>query len=121
MKPCLKRFDVTDEYFFPEGCYITEVSNSEDDPALSIVRARVEPGVSTRWHYLEGITERYVILDGLGEVEIDGELKTVGRGDIVIFPPGCRQRISNTGKDDLIFLAICSPRFVPVSYFDCDR
>lgn len=72
MKACIKRFDADSEYFFPEGCYITEVSNSDDDPQMSIARARVEPGETTAWHHLEGVTERYVILEGTGVVDLDG-------------------------------------------------
>jgi oxalate decarboxylase/phosphoglucose isomerase-like protein (cupin superfamily) len=35
----------------------------------------------------------------------------VTAGDIVLIPPMCRQRITNIGLDDLVFLAICTPRF----------
>ena len=52
---------MADEYYFEEGCYITELHNRADDPAVSVARARVPPGVTTRWHTLGGITERYVI------------------------------------------------------------
>src|SRR3546814_4640431 len=31
-----------------ERCFISEWSNHDDDPALSIARARVSPGVTTR-------------------------------------------------------------------------
>jgi hypothetical protein len=34
--------------------------------------------------------------------------------------PGCRQRISCLGKEDLVFLAICTPRFQPEVYLDID-
>jgi len=112
MKPSIKKCDPAAEYYFAEGCYITEVSNSTDDLQLSIARARVEPGKTTRWHYLRGVTERYVILEGSGMVEIgDLEPQLVTAGDIVIIPPGERQRITNSDEDDLVFLAICSPRF----------
>jgi len=109
------------EYFFAEGCFITELSNSNDDPEVSIARARVEPGRTTRWHYLLGATERYVVLQGAGLVEVD-ELpaQQVSDGDVVIIPAGARQRISNTGKSDLVFLAICSPRFTPAAYVDLE-
>lgn len=52
--------------FFEEGCFIVEISNSSDDPEVSIARARVEPGRATQWHRLMGISERYVILEGKG-------------------------------------------------------
>lgn len=101
-----------EEYLSTEGCYIQELSNSTDDEAVSIARARVLPGVTTRWHRLAGTTERYVIVSGSGSVEL-GALppRTVGEGDVVIIPPSIAQRITNTGTTDLIFLAICTPRF----------
>ena len=37
-------------------------------------------------------------------------------GDVVIIPPGCRQRIHNTGEHGLRFFAICSPRFSSDAY-----
>ena len=79
---------------------------------VSIARARVEPGKTTRWHRLNGTAERYVILSGSGRVEI-GELppEDVSVGDVVLIPPMCRQRITNTGAQDLIFIAVCTPRF----------
>ena len=112
MKPVIKKYDKSREYYFDEGCFITELSNTSDDPELSIARARVEPGVTTKWHSLKDTTERYVILEGIGRVEVGNlEPQEVTAGDIVIIPPGERQRISNIGEGGLIFLAICSPRF----------
>ena len=109
------------EYYFKEGCHILELSNSLDDPSVSIAQARVEPGATTRWHKLRDTTERYVITQGQGYVEV-GELppRLVSRGDVVIIPPDCRQRISNQGNTDLIFLAICSPRFELCHYCDLE-
>jgi mannose-6-phosphate isomerase-like protein (cupin superfamily) len=100
------------EYFFEEGCFILELSNSPDDPALSIARARVEAGTKTRWHRLSGVIERYVILSGSGSVEVGEELPAgVSAGDVVTIPAMTSQRIINTGESDLVFLAICTPRF----------
>jgi mannose-6-phosphate isomerase-like protein (cupin superfamily) len=110
------------EFFTPELCYINELSNSATDPEVSIARARVEPGITTRWHRLSGITERYVILQGVGLVEVgDLPAQKVVTGDVVLIPPECRQRIANIGRYDLIFLAICSPRFQQQAYEDIDE
>ncbi|HSH42660.1 MAG TPA: cupin domain-containing protein [Arenicellales bacterium] len=117
MKPAVRHVSDRDEYWFVEGCFITELSNSDEDPAVSIARARVEPGVTTRWHRLTGISERYVIIEGTGRVELGGvDAQQVTAGDVVMIPPGTAQRITNTGDADLVFLAICSPRFVQQAY-----
>jgi mannose-6-phosphate isomerase-like protein (cupin superfamily) len=121
MKASIKSADASQEYFFAEGCFITELSNSPDDSRVSIARARLAPGKTTRWHYLRDTDERYVLLKGSGVVEI-GEMSAqrVGVGDVVLIPPGIRQRITNTGADDLVFLAVCTPRFTNAVYVDVE-
>ena len=111
-----------DEFYIAEGCFITELSNTPDDPAVSIARARVPPGITTRWHRVKGTAERYVILEGKGRAEV-GDLppQEVGPGDVVLIPPGCRQRIANVGQRDLIFLAVCTPRFVKNAYEEIEQ
>jgi mannose-6-phosphate isomerase-like protein (cupin superfamily) len=100
------------EYWFEEGCHIQEISNTRDDPSVSIARARVEPGGRTCWHSLDGIFERYLVTEGHGTVEVgDMQPVAVSAGDVVLIPPGVRQRIANEGHTDLVFYAICSPRF----------
>lgn len=122
IKAGIKHSEAAQEYYFVEGCYITELSNSADDPDVSIARARLEPGTFTRWHYLRDTSERYVILQGIGVIEVgDLPAQTVSAGDIVIIPPLARQRISNAGEDDLVFLAICAPRFTPQVYVDINE
>lgn len=113
--------NLNDEFYTDEKCYILESSNSSDDEALSLARARVLPGVTTCWHRLKQSAERYYILSGTGCVEV-GELQPedVKAGDVVIIPPMCKQRISNTGEVDLVFLAICTPRFSVEDYEDLE-
>ena len=122
MKEEIKKQNLKNEYYTAEKCYITELSNTPDDPDVSIARARVEPGVATRWHRLKGTSERYFIINGKGLVEMGEQPpQEVTAGDVVIIPQMCRQRITNTGDDDLLFLAICSPRFTQEAYDDIEN
>jgi mannose-6-phosphate isomerase-like protein (cupin superfamily) len=56
-------------------------------------------------------------LSGTGLVEVGSEEPCdITTGDVVIVPANTRQRIKNTGENDLLFLAICSPRFLKKNY-----
>jgi len=111
----------SDEYFFIEGCHILELFNTEIDNSVSIARARVEPGVETKLHRLEGIEERYLIQSGQGLATIgDASSFTVKRNDVITITANTPQKIKNIGNDDLIFLAICTPRFTPQAYYECE-
>lgn len=103
-----------------ERCAITERLNDPASPEVSLARARVAPGVTTRLHALTGIVERYVVVSGRGRVEVAGLVAEVGPGDRVLIPAGAPQRIANVGGEDLVFDCICTPRFVAAAYTDLE-
>jgi len=110
------------EYYFEEGCYILEMSQADVDPEVSIARARVEPGKTTRFHRLKNTFERYIMLSGTGLVEVGNhKSEEVYPGDVVRIPPMIDQRITNIGEDDLVFLAICNPHFLKSIYIDSEE
>ncbi len=115
----IKRQAAQTEYWFREGCYIIETANDSGDTVLSAARARVAPGATTAWHMLVGIEERYLILSGCAMVELGEDLcEEVVAGDVVRIPAETRQRITNTGKEDLVFFAVCTPPFVQRAYVE---
>lgn len=121
MRAAIHRYQPDREYFFEEGCHINELSNAAGDPDLSVARARVGPGQTTRAHRLLDTVERYLIVEGTGVVEIDGGcLGEVGPGDLVVIPAGATQRIRCTGATDLVFYALCTPRFTRACYRDVE-
>lgn len=103
------------EFHTSERCHIIELINRADHPDVSLARARVEPGITTRWHTVEA-REIYYILSGKGQAEVGEDAWAVGPGDAVSIPPQVRQRITNTGAEDLVFLCLCTPRFTPEGY-----
>ncbi|MEL7219956.1 MAG: cupin domain-containing protein [Bacteroidota bacterium] len=109
--------DTTKEYFTEEQCHIIEIFNNETPASFSLARARVEIDVQTKLHALDGIDEAYYILQGEGEMELEGKgISTVKPGDFIWIPKGQAQRIKNTGTSDLIFLCVCSPKFREENY-----
>ena len=102
------------EFFTDELCFILENWNNSEKPDVSIARARVKPGVTTKAHYLKGTDEVYLITGGKGRMKVGNLAPTnVGKGDLVFIPAGVSQQITNVGDSDLIFYCICNPRFVP--------
>jgi mannose-6-phosphate isomerase-like protein (cupin superfamily) len=121
--PIIIHNEESSEYFFEEGCYILECSNSDSDPSLSIARARLEPNTQTKLHKLDKTIERYIILQGQGEVTLGDStmnclVQNIKANDVVIIPKNYPQSIKNTGNQDLIFLVICTPRFNADNYSD---
>ena len=108
------------EFATEERCFITELLNDPACPEVSLARARVPPGVTTRLHALAGIVERYLILRGTGRVEVAGASAPVAPGDRVLIAADATQRITNTGADDLEFYCLCTPRFRPEAYRDLE-
>jgi mannose-6-phosphate isomerase-like protein (cupin superfamily) len=116
MEPRIVPVDESAEFATEERCRILEWWNDPSDPAVSVARARVAPGVTTAWHRVS-VDERYVVLAGRGAMHLgDRPGTTVGPGDVVVIPAGVPQRIANTGTVDLVFVCVCTPRFRPEVY-----
>jgi len=118
----IKKNDNNLEFKTDERCFILETANNSNDDAVSIARARVKPGVTTAWHKLKETDERYIIVSGKGLVEIgDLEPVEVSEGDVIRIPADTPQRIKNIGITDLIFFAVCSPRFINTCYINLEK
>lgn len=114
------KHDESRERYTRERCHILETWNDPLDPDVAIARARVEPGVTTARHVLE-VDERYIIISGRGNVEVEGlDATDVAAGDVVVIPAGRWQSITNTGDGDLVFFCVCTPRFEERHYHDVE-
>ena len=109
----------TSEFPTDELCRILELWNREEDDAVSVARARVEPGVKTRPHSVENTVERYLVFSGSALVHVEGLDPTrAKRGDFFLIPEGAVQWVENDGPEDFVFYAICTPRFRQEAYRD---
>jgi mannose-6-phosphate isomerase-like protein (cupin superfamily) len=104
------------ETYFKEGCFIEEWHNVAADANCSVARVRVEVGKTTKLHSLMNTTERYVMLSGIALVTVGDKSRQVSEGDVVVIKPDEPQKIQNQSQEDLIFLAICTPRFLVENY-----
>ena len=63
-----------------------------DDPEQIASLHLVEISNDSRIHYHKRLTEIYYILEGAGEMELDGEQHAVQAGDAILIKAGCRHR-----------------------------
>ena len=89
-----------------DGSTIRELQHTE---AQSLAEARLEPGGATERHYHARTEEIYFLLEGTGEMELDGERRRVEPGDAVLIPPGTWHQI--IAVDALRFLCCCAPPY----------
>ncbi len=68
-----------------------------------------EPGQTQKPHRHEGADKVYVVLEGSGRFEVDGEERVLGRGSAVLAPAGSEHGVSNPGPDRLVLLVFMAP------------
>jgi mannose-6-phosphate isomerase-like protein (cupin superfamily) len=76
----------------------------------SLAEATLEDGQTTQRHYHASTEEIYVVLEGRGELEVDGARREVGPGDAVLLPPGAWHELRATGGP-MRFLCCCAPPY----------
>jgi mannose-6-phosphate isomerase-like protein (cupin superfamily) len=102
-----------DPFTTKDGSTIRVLLDAELGGALnqSLAEATLAPGQATERHYHAQTEELYVLLDGAGEMEVDGATRTVGPGDAILIPPGAWHQIRATGSGELRFLCCCAPPY----------
>ena len=76
----------------------------------SLAEASLDPGATTLRHYHAASEEIYLIVDGGGSLEVDGDTRVVGPGDAVLIPPGAWHELT-AGADGARLLCCCVPPY----------
>ena len=80
---------------------------SPDNPVATL--HMVDISIDARTHYHKKLTELYLILEGEGHMELDGDLIPVRPLTTILIKPGCRHRA--VGKMRLVNIPV--PAFDP--------
>lgn len=80
-----------------------------DDPDQTASLHVVQTEGEARRHYHKRLTEVYYILEGEGQIELDGQSHPVRPGSAVLIKPLCRHRLVGNFK----FLNVPIPAFDP--------
>ena len=105
--------DKVDAFTTKDGSEIRELLAHRNSciEKQSLAEARVPIGQSITPHYHPQTEEIYYILEGLGEMRLGDERRSVGSGDAIAIPPGVEHQITNTGDVILKFLCCCAPPY----------
>jgi mannose-6-phosphate isomerase-like protein (cupin superfamily) len=77
----------------------------------SLAEATLPAGFATQRHHHKDSEEIYYVVEGEGELELDGERAAVGPGDAVLIPPGAWHEIRASEAGPLRFLCCCAPPY----------
>jgi mannose-6-phosphate isomerase-like protein (cupin superfamily) len=89
-----------------DGSTIRELHHTDEQ---SLAEATLEPGQATERHYHAHTEEIYFLLEGEGEMDVDGERRRVGPGEAVLIPAGAWHQIR--AETPLRFLCCCAPPY----------
>lgn len=95
-----------------DGSTIRELLGIPTAPvrSQSLAEATLAPGQSTQRHYHAESEEIYYVVEGSGEMELDGDRRMLAAGDAVLIPPGAWHEIV-AGDGGCRFLCCCAPPY----------
>jgi len=76
----------------------------------SLAEASLDGGAATRRHYHARSEEIYLIVEGGGELEVDGGRQRVGTGDAILIPPRAWHELT-AGEHGIRLLCCCVPPY----------
>jgi len=108
----IRRLDEQESFTTKDGSTIRSILDLSNAPVekQSLAEACLPAGAATDRHYHKLSEEFYFVLEGEGEMEIDGERKRVGPGDAVLIPAGAWHQIR--AAEAMRFLCCCAPPYV---------
>lgn len=109
----IRSLDAATPFTTKDGSTIRSLLDLSTAPVCrqSLAEATLLPGAATQRHYHRESEEIYYVVEGEGELELDGEHAAVGPGDAVLIPPGSRHEIRASERGPLRFLCCCAPPY----------
>jgi mannose-6-phosphate isomerase-like protein (cupin superfamily) len=104
--------DAAEPFTTADGSTIRSLLDRSNAPVAhqSLAEATLAPGQATTRHYHRASEEIYYLVEGSGEMELDGDRRSVAPGDAILIPPGAWHQIT-AGEEGLRFLCCCAPAY----------
>jgi len=109
----IRAYGRAEPFITADGSTIRELLGLPTAPVRnqSLAEATLEPGQATERHYHRESEELYYLIEGSGEMEVDGERALVTAGDAILIPPGAWHQIHADEDGPLCFLCCCAPPY----------
>lgn len=105
--------DAAEPFTTADGSTIRSLLDRSNAPVAnqSLAEATIGAGESTVRHYHREAEEIYYLVEGAGEIEIDGERAVVATGDAILIPPGAWHQIRAADAGPVRLLCACAPAY----------
>jgi mannose-6-phosphate isomerase-like protein (cupin superfamily) len=84
-----------------------KLTDSNDFKDMDFVHVTIKD--STKRHYHKKLTEVYYVLDGSIDVDIDGRIEHLKKGQMIMMFPDTNHKAWKTSKEDAQILVVCCP------------
>ena len=78
---------------------------------FSIALATLKPRKKTLRHIHETSAEFYYVTRGVGIIQLNSKKEPIEENTLIYIPTRTKHTVTNTGKEDLLILCICSPPY----------
>lgn len=108
----VRALDEAEPFTTADGSTIRELLGLPTAPVRnqSLAEATLAAGQATQRHYHAETEEIYYVVEGGGEMEVDGDRRQIGVGDAVLIPPGAWHEL-RAGDEGCRFLCCCAPAY----------
>jgi adenosylhomocysteinase len=115
--PIFSKAKHLDPIYTPHGEVVYELIGRAENhgaaQAHSLAHIHIPAGKASRPHRHQVSEESYYIISGQARIVIDRSEFSLSSGEACLISPGQVHQIFNAGPDDLEFLAVCVPPWVP--------
>lgn len=96
-----------------DGATVRELASPRNSSLTrhSLAEIRHPPGTASQEHFHTEAEEVYFVLEGQGQIRIDGKTQDIGAGDVVVITPGQRHKVWPRGETELVMLVTCVPAY----------
>ena len=77
-----------------------------DGPTYKLKKIEVDLGSRLSYQYHHKRSEAWTIVEGVGTMTLDGDVKDYSKGETILIPQGVRHRIENKGGEKVVFIEV---------------